>query len=121
MAEATSAIPVGVYPYLTVKGGKAALEMLESEHVDVVLTYLVMRDIDGMEILTTARRLHPDIEVVVMTGFASVAHEDEGASMTVTMVSNRARLDRTKPSSNSQLKVAATGIGSEMPVDSITI
>lgn len=26
MAEATSAIPVGVYPYLTVKGGKAAVE-----------------------------------------------------------------------------------------------
>lgn len=26
MAEATSAIPSGVYPYLTVKGGKAALD-----------------------------------------------------------------------------------------------
>jgi PhnB protein len=26
MAEATSAIPIGVYPYLTVKGGKAALD-----------------------------------------------------------------------------------------------
>lgn len=26
MAEATSAIPVGVYPYLTVKGGKVALD-----------------------------------------------------------------------------------------------
>jgi PhnB protein len=26
MAEATSAIPTGVYPYITVKGGKAALE-----------------------------------------------------------------------------------------------
>jgi PhnB protein len=26
MAEPTSAIPVGVYPYLTVKGGKAALD-----------------------------------------------------------------------------------------------
>ncbi|MGE0741393.1 MAG: VOC family protein [Hyphomonadaceae bacterium] len=26
MAEATSAIPVGVYPYLTIKGGKAAIE-----------------------------------------------------------------------------------------------
>ena len=25
MAEATSAIPVGVYPYLTVQGGKAAV------------------------------------------------------------------------------------------------
>ncbi len=60
------------YRTLVAGGGKAALEMLESEHVDVVLTDLVMRDIDGMEILTTARRLHPDIEVVVMTGFASV-------------------------------------------------
>lgn len=26
MAETTSAIPVGVYPYLTVKGGKAAID-----------------------------------------------------------------------------------------------
>ena len=26
MVEATSAIPVGVYPYLTVKGGKAAID-----------------------------------------------------------------------------------------------
>lgn len=26
MAEATSAIPTGVYPYLTVKGGKAAID-----------------------------------------------------------------------------------------------
>jgi PhnB protein len=29
MAEATSAIPVGVYPYLTVKGGKTAVAFYE--------------------------------------------------------------------------------------------
>jgi PhnB protein len=29
MAEATSAVPVGVYPYLTVKGGKAAIAFYE--------------------------------------------------------------------------------------------
>jgi PhnB protein len=29
MAEATSAIPVGAYPYLTVKGGKAAIAFYE--------------------------------------------------------------------------------------------
>ncbi len=29
MAEPTSAIPVGVYPYLTVKGGKAAIAFYE--------------------------------------------------------------------------------------------
>ena len=42
------------------------------------------------------------------------------ASTTVTSVSSRATVPRLKPSSNSQLKVAATGMGSEMPVDSIT-
>ncbi len=42
------------------------------------------------------------------------------ASTTVTMVSSFASEPRLKPSSNSQSKVAATGIGSEMPVDSIT-
>jgi len=31
MAEATSPIPVGVYPYLTVKGAKAALEVDDAD------------------------------------------------------------------------------------------
>ncbi|MCE9584439.1 MAG: sigma-54 dependent transcriptional regulator [Planctomycetes bacterium] len=60
------------YRTLVAGGGKAALEMLENEHVDILLTDMVMRDIDGIEVLTTARRLHPDVEVVVMTGFASI-------------------------------------------------
>ncbi|NUN49167.1 MAG: sigma-54-dependent Fis family transcriptional regulator [Candidatus Brocadiae bacterium] len=60
------------YRTLVAGSGKAALEALEGDHVDIVLTDLVMRDVDGMEVLTTARRLHPDIEVVVMTGYASV-------------------------------------------------
>lgn len=51
--------------------------------------------------------------------FTSSARKVE-ASTTVTMVSSRASSPRRNPSSNSQSKVAATGIGSEMPVDSIT-
>ncbi len=43
------------------------------------------------------------------------------ASTTVTSVSRRATWSSRKPSSNSQLKVAATGMGSEIPVDSMTI
>ena len=43
------------------------------------------------------------------------------ASTTVTMVSSAAMWLRRNPSSNSQSNVAATGIGSDMPVDSITM
>jgi two-component system response regulator HydG len=60
------------YRVLMAPSGKAALEFLETEHIDVVLTDLVMKDVDGMEVLASARRLQPDIEVVVMTGYASV-------------------------------------------------
>ncbi|MBI2924050.1 MAG: sigma-54-dependent Fis family transcriptional regulator [Planctomycetes bacterium] len=60
------------YRTLVASSGKAAIDMLENEHVDIVLTDLVMKDVDGMEVLGSARRLHPDVEVVVMTGFASV-------------------------------------------------
>ncbi|SHY41833.1 Uncharacterised protein [Mycobacteroides abscessus subsp. abscessus] len=42
------------------------------------------------------------------------------ASTTVTMVSSRATCPRLVPSSNSQVNDAATGMGSEIPVDSIT-
>ena len=40
------------------------------------------------------------------------------ASTTVTIVSRVARSDKVVPSRSSNRNVAATGIGSEMPVDS---
>lgn len=53
-------------------GGVAALEALQSREFDVVLTDLRMPDLDGMAVLAEAKRLHPEIEVVVMTAFATV-------------------------------------------------
>ena len=41
------------------------------------------------------------------------------ASTTVTIVSKRARSPSAAPVSSVKVKVSATGIGSEMPVDSI--
>jgi hypothetical protein len=42
------------------------------------------------------------------------------ASTTVTIVSSRATSDRLSPASSRKSKVAATGSGSAMPVDSIS-
>jgi two-component system response regulator HydG len=57
---------------LTATSGAEGLRLLDQHDVDVVLTDLVMRDADGMEILKAARQKRPDTEVVVMTGYASV-------------------------------------------------
>src|SRR5262245_2818039 len=49
-----------------------ALQELRARPFDVVLTDLVMPQIDGLEVLQRAKRIRPTCEVVVMTAFATV-------------------------------------------------
>jgi DNA-binding NtrC family response regulator len=53
-------------------GGRAAVERLERERFDVVVTDLKMPDVDGMAVLRAARSNSPATEVVIMTAFATV-------------------------------------------------
>jgi len=53
--------------------GKDGLERIRREPFDVVFTDLKMADVGGMEILRTIREEHPDIAVIVITGYATVA------------------------------------------------
>jgi DNA-binding NtrC family response regulator len=55
-----------------VENGAKALDVLKSTPVDLVLTDLRMPDMDGMELTAELRRSHPDIPVVIMTGYPSV-------------------------------------------------
>ena len=52
--------------------GSNALKLLEERSFDVVLTDLRMEKVDGMEILRRCKELHPDTEVVMITGFATL-------------------------------------------------
>ncbi len=53
--------------------GAAALERLAAGGIDVVLTDLKMEPVDGMSVLRGARELSPPPEVLVFTGYGSVA------------------------------------------------
>jgi DNA-binding NtrC family response regulator len=53
--------------------GKQAVGMVEADSFDVVFTDLKMMDMGGMEVLQTIRQKHPDIVVVVITGYATIA------------------------------------------------
>jgi DNA-binding NtrC family response regulator len=57
---------------LDAESGDAALTVLETQPVHMVLTDLVMPRMSGLEFLEQVKRSHPRIEVAVMTGHGSV-------------------------------------------------
>jgi two-component system response regulator HydG len=52
--------------------GRAGSAKLDAEPFDVVLTDLRMADVDGLAIVEKARKVLPDAEVFVITGYAEV-------------------------------------------------
>jgi DNA-binding NtrC family response regulator len=60
------------YDVVGTQSGANALKLLEEQPFDVVLTDLRMEKVDGMEILRRCREFHPDTEVVMITGFATL-------------------------------------------------
>ncbi|HET6423863.1 MAG TPA: sigma-54 dependent transcriptional regulator [Planctomycetaceae bacterium] len=60
------------YECVVANSGKRAETLIESENFDVIVTDLVMEDVDGMEILRKAKEELPEAEVILLTGHASV-------------------------------------------------
>jgi len=56
----------------TAMNGREAIEMLQIEPAEVIITDVRMPDMDGIELLRAARELLPDVGVVLMTAFATV-------------------------------------------------
>jgi PAS domain S-box-containing protein len=54
---------------VTAHDGAAGLRCVESTPLDVVLSDVVMPEMDGYELYTTIRKTHPNLPVLMMTGF----------------------------------------------------
>ena len=52
--------------------GREGLDIIHEGNVDLVVTDLVMHDVNGIEIVEETKRYWPDIEVLVFTGHGSV-------------------------------------------------
>lgn len=61
------------YEVLAVGCGTEAMPHLESDRFDLLLTDIVMPEMDGIELARRATELDPDIKVMFITGFAAVA------------------------------------------------
>lgn len=60
------------YAVTLAHSGEEAVEKIQKEHFDVVLTDLKMGKLDGVAVLEKTRELSSDTSVVVMTAYASV-------------------------------------------------
>jgi two-component system cell cycle response regulator CpdR len=60
------------YAVTPVDRGTAAIPLIETEHFDLLLTDIVMPEMDGIELAQRAAELAPDLRVMFITGFAAV-------------------------------------------------
>ncbi|WP_172683853.1 response regulator [Desulfosarcina cetonica] len=61
------------YPVETAADGLEAIRLLDEQDFDVVITDLKMEQADGMQVLEKAKQKNPDTEVIIITGYATVA------------------------------------------------
>ncbi|HEY3381033.1 MAG TPA: ATP-binding protein [Vicinamibacterales bacterium] len=94
------------YQVLDAAGGREALAILDAEStaVDLLLTDLVMPEMDGRQLIARFRERCPTTPIVCMTGFAGEPIGGDGADIATTVV--------TKPfSSDTLVRVVSEAVG----------
>jgi DNA-binding NtrC family response regulator len=71
----------GVENIRTAANGADALKILRKERIDVVVLDVKMPGMDGVEVLRRSKQEHPLVEVIMLTGHASVESAVEGLKL----------------------------------------
>jgi ATP-dependent Lon protease len=61
------------YDVAAAANGREALEKARSQHFDIILTDLKMDQMDGIQLLESVKAVAPQIDVVIITGYATVS------------------------------------------------
>ncbi|MCI0438172.1 MAG: response regulator [Chloroflexi bacterium] len=62
----------GGYQVVTASNGRQAIELLKSRRFDVVISDIMMPQVNGVEVLQQAIKQDPDCPVIMITGYPSV-------------------------------------------------
>jgi len=60
------------YDVVAVDRGTEALPLLQTQHFDLLLSDIVMPELDGIELAQRCAEISPDTKVMFITGFAAV-------------------------------------------------
>lgn len=63
------------------ENGLAALEALKDIPVDLLITDISMPRLNGLDLIRQAREIHPDLKVIVLSGYDDFAYLKEGMSL----------------------------------------
>jgi excisionase family DNA binding protein len=72
------------YEVDAVPDGETAASRLRTERYDLLMTDLRMPGMDGLSLIRAARRFHPSLPIVIITGFSSEASAIEAVNLGVT-------------------------------------
>jgi CheY-like chemotaxis protein len=61
---------------LAADSGYEAMQLLAQEHIDVLFADIVMPSLNGIELAKQAKAVHPDLRIILATGYYS--RTDEG-------------------------------------------
>ncbi len=65
------------YEVVTASSGEEAIERIQENPFDLVVTDIMMPGIDGFELLSTVRRDYPQTNVIIMTAYGSSIYKEK--------------------------------------------
>jgi two-component system NtrC family response regulator len=86
------------YEIVTADSARAALRLIKEGDIDLVLTDMKMPGMSGMELLDEAKKVKPEVPVIMMTAYGTI-------EMAVEAMKKRAFDYITKPFQNEELKL----------------
>ncbi|MBN1102363.1 MAG: sigma-54-dependent Fis family transcriptional regulator [Deltaproteobacteria bacterium] len=86
------------YEIVTADSARAALRLIKEGDIDLVLTDMKMPGMSGMELLEEAKKVKPEVPVIMMTAYGTI-------EMAVEAMKKRAFDYITKPFQNEELKL----------------
>ena len=64
------------YRVWTANDGEGALQVLQREAIDILVTDVIMPGMDGHELAAQVKRLHPNVKIQLASGFSDERHSD---------------------------------------------
>jgi len=64
------------YTILIAPEGRTGLAVCNKTHIDIVITDIVMPEMEGLEIIITIRKKNPGIKIIAMSGGGQIGPED---------------------------------------------
>jgi len=77
-------LAVAEYDVEVAADGRSALERMRRSSYDLLITDLKMPAMDGITLIREAKRMQPDLRVVIITGFSTEASAIEAVNLGVT-------------------------------------